>query len=64
MAEPARRPDPARRPSLGALFLVLAAIFVGITVAAVDARRWIVAVGAAAIALWMLSNTVRAFGRR
>ena len=49
---------PSQRRALGALFLVLAAIFAGIAVAAVDAALvrgslWIVALAAAAIALWL-----------
>ena len=53
-----------RRPALGALFLVLAIAFVGIAAAAaeaVDTNKGLVVlvVAAGAIALWMLSLSIR-----
>ncbi len=51
------------RPSLGALFLMIAAGFAGIAVYAALAggRTWIVAVAAALLAAWMGEQAVRAF---
>ena len=50
----------SQRRALGTLFLVLAAVFAGIAVAAVTAAfddgraaTWIVAVAAAALAVWL-----------
>ena len=53
-----------RRP-LGALFLLLACAFAGIAAISADGaggqvRRWIVAVAAAALALWMGGLALRA----
>ena len=57
-----RRP----RPSLGALFLLLAAIFAGGAFASAASNsgsvaHWVVAVAAAAIAFWFVGLSVRAF---
>jgi membrane protein YdbS with pleckstrin-like domain len=54
------------RSSLGALFLLLAAIFAGGAFASAASNsgstaHWIVAVCAAVIALWFVSLCVRAF---
>ena len=51
------------RPSLGALFLLIAAGFAGIAVYAglAGGRAWIVAVAAALLAAWMGEQAVRAF---
>ena len=59
---------PSQRPALGALFLVLAAMFAGIAVAAGDAAReepplWVVVVAAAALSLWLMSFALRALRR-
>jgi hypothetical protein len=51
----------AQRRALGALFLVLATLFTGITVAAADAGPWPVAVASGALALWMLSLAYKAW---
>jgi hypothetical protein len=55
-----------QRKSLGALFLLLAAIFAGgaFTAGAASgsgAGHWIVAVAAGAIAIWFVGLSVRAF---
>ncbi len=60
---------PSQRPALGALFLVLAAMFAGIAVAAGDAARdeaplWVVAAAAGALSVWLMSFALRAFRRR
>jgi len=52
---------PTQRRALGALFLILAALFAGIAVAGTNASVWPVAIAAAALALWMLSLVVRAW---
>jgi hypothetical protein len=54
------------RPSLGALFLLLAAIFAGGAFASAASNsgsvaHWVVAVAAGAIALWFVGLMVRAF---
>ena len=51
-----------RRRPLGALFLMLAALFAGIGfVAAVEGgRAWVVAIAAAALAVWMAEMALRA----
>jgi hypothetical protein len=59
-------PAPSQRRALGALFLCLALGFAGIAVAAAQghsspAARWIVAVAAGAIALWLGSLAWRAW---
>ncbi len=45
----------AKRPSLGALFILLAAGFAGLAVVAAQAggQAWVVALASAALALWM-----------
>lgn len=55
---------PSQRQALGALFLVLAALFAGMAVAGARAdvwAGWIVALAGAVLALWMLSLVVRAW---
>ncbi len=57
---------PGHRRALGALFLVLAALFVGIAVAgttAGGATGTVVAVAGGALALWMLTMVARAWRR-
>ena len=54
---------PSQRSALGALFLILAALFGGIAVAAAAAEVWPIAVAGVALALWLLSTSVRAFRR-
>jgi hypothetical protein len=51
-----------RRPALGALFVLIAAGFAGIAVAAAFAggRAWVIAAAAALLALWMGEQAVRA----
>ena len=44
---------PSQRRALGALFAALALGFAAIAVAAGRAERWIIALAAAALALWM-----------
>ncbi len=60
---------PSQRRALGALFLVLAAAFAGVAAAAGAADsnaagRWVIAIAAGAIALWLLGLAVRAFRTR
>jgi hypothetical protein len=54
-----------RRPALGSLFFLLAFGFAGIAYAAVngaggDLGRWVIAVAAGAIAVWLATMAVRA----
>jgi hypothetical protein len=56
---------PPRRPSLGVLFLFLAAAFAGVAYAAARAAQdrpglWSVVAGAAALALWLATLALRA----
>jgi hypothetical protein len=51
---------PSQRRALGALFLVLAAIFAGIGVAAIGARVWVIAFAGIVLALWIGGMAVRA----
>ena len=51
---------PSHRRRLGVLFLVLAALFVVIAVAAADEGVWPVAVAGAALALWLGSLALAA----
>ena len=55
---------PSQRSVLGALFLFLAAAFAGIAVTAVQADVWVVAIAAAAIAMWLGTLAFRALGLR
>jgi hypothetical protein len=60
---------PSQRPALGALFLVLAAMFAGIAIAAGSAAReqpslWVVVAAAAALSAWLASLSLRAFRTR
>jgi hypothetical protein len=48
---------PPQRRSLGALFLVLAAVFAGVAVTAAQAHVWVVAGTAAVLAVWLASLT-------
>jgi hypothetical protein len=51
---------PSQRRALGALFILLAALFAGIAVAAVAARVWVVAFAAIVLAAWLGGMAVRA----
>ncbi|HEV8248891.1 MAG TPA: hypothetical protein VGQ15_02860 [Gaiellaceae bacterium] len=51
----------AHRRALGALFLVLAALFAGIAVAGTNAGVWPVAIAGAALAVWMIGLVARAW---
>ena len=53
---------PSQRTALGALFLFLAAAFTGIAVTALDAREWVIAVAASALAVWLAAYAIRALG--
>ncbi len=58
---------PSQRSALGALFLVLAALFAGIAYAGFVAgggAGWVVAIAAAAVGAWLLSLAARALRRR
>jgi hypothetical protein len=60
---------PSQRRALGALFLVLAALFAGVAVAAFQAARdqpgvWVVALAAAILAAWLASMAFRAWRMR
>ena len=54
---------PAQRRALGVLFVVLALVFGGVTVAAGAARQWVVAAAAGVLAVWMLGLGFRALAR-
>jgi hypothetical protein len=54
-----------KRPSLGALFILLAAAFAGVTYAAAHAARhrpglWAVAIAAGVLTLWLATLGLRA----
>ena len=53
----------SRRPSLGVLFVLIAAGFAGIAVAAALAggSAWVIAAAAGALAFWMADLALRAF---
>ena len=51
---------PSQRRALGALFLVLALGFAGITVAAARAEQWVIAAASAALAAWLGGLALRA----
>ena len=55
---------PSQRSALGALFLLLAGLFAGIAVAAGGAEVWVIAIAGAALSLWLLGLSVRAFRAR
>ena len=55
---------PSHRRRLGALFLVLTALFAAIAVAAARAGVWIVALAAAALAVWLGSMALGALRAR
>jgi hypothetical protein len=57
-------PVPSQRRALGALFLVLGLGFAGIAYAAGVARQWVIAVAAAAIAIWFGSLSRQMLRRR
>ena len=54
---------PSQRRALGALFLVLAAGFAGVAVAALTARVWIVVVAAGVLAFWLATLSAGALRR-
>jgi hypothetical protein len=54
----------SQRHALGLLFLVLAAGFGGIAVAATRADVWVIAVASAVLAGWMVSMSFRLLRRR
>jgi hypothetical protein len=49
-----------QRRALGALFLVLAALFAGIALAAIAARVWVIAFAAIVLAAWLGGMALRA----
>jgi hypothetical protein len=53
----------SQRRALGALFLVLTALFGGIAVAAFGAGVWPVGIAAAALAVWTASTAARSLRR-
>ena len=58
----------SQRRALGALFFVLAALFLGMALAAGAAAReragvWVIAIAAGVLGLWMLGLAVRAWRR-
>jgi membrane associated rhomboid family serine protease len=55
---------PSQRRALGALFLVLTAVMVGIAWAAYRAEQWVILVAAGVIAAWMASLVLRAWRTR
>ena len=55
----------SRRPAMGALFALLAIAFAGVAFSAGygaggEAARWVVALAAAVLALWLASLAIRA----
>jgi membrane associated rhomboid family serine protease len=53
--------QPSQRRALGALFLVLTAVMVGIAWAAYHAEQWVILVAAGVIAAWMATLVLRAW---
>ena len=63
-----RRPEyaqivraPTQRRALGALFILLSALFAFITLAAANAGVWPVAIAGGALCFWMVGLAVRAW---
>jgi membrane associated rhomboid family serine protease len=52
---------PTQRRALGALFLLLTAIFAGIGWAAYRAEQWVILVAAGVLAAWMATLVLRAW---
>ena len=52
---------PSQRTALGVLFLLLAAMFAGIAVAALGARVWVIGIAGAVLAVWLGSLALRAW---
>jgi membrane associated rhomboid family serine protease len=52
---------PSQRRALGALFLLLTAILVGIAWAAYKADQWVILVAAGVLAAWMATLVLRAW---
>ena len=55
---------PSQRRALGALFVLLTALFALIAVAALAASQWVVGFAAGALALWTASFALRGLGSR
>ena len=55
---------PSQRRALGALFVVLAAGFGVVAVAAARAERWVIVFAAAAMAVWIASLGLRGLLRK
>jgi hypothetical protein len=53
--------QPSQRRALGALFLVLTAVLLGIAWAAYRAEQWVILVAAGVIAAWMATLVLRAW---
>ena len=53
--------SPSQRRGLGALFLLLTAIMLGIAWAAYHAEQWIILIAAGVIAAWMATLVLRAW---
>ena len=53
--------SPSQRRGLGALFLLLTAVMLGIAWAAYRAEQWIILVAASVIAAWMATLVLRAW---
>jgi len=53
-----------QRRALGLLFLVLAACFAGIAVAAARAGVWVIALAGAALGIWLGSQAIRGLRSR
>ena len=52
---------PTQRRALGALFLLLSALFAGIAVAGTNAGVWPVAIAGLVLCIWMIGLVVRAW---
>ena len=55
---------PSQRRALGVLFGVLAVGFAVVAAASLDARVWVIALAAAALAAWLASLAFQALRRR
>jgi len=53
--------SPSQRRGLGALFLLLTAVMLGIAWAAYRAEQWVILVAAGVIAAWMATLVLRAW---
>jgi hypothetical protein len=54
---------PAQRRALGVLFVLLTAVFAGVSVAGGTAGQWVIAAAAAVLAVWMAGLALKGLRR-